>query len=317
MSLRKVFSAVISLSLTCFDALLVASSAHAAVAAQISPSSTFSPSSPTSAFSVTIPAPGVSMTVIDIMVDIREVGNPANKWSLASGCTTASTTLSGCNVSSFTVAGAPGPVDTYAMGSLQKTITLKRPFNGGQQFFSIGATDPVVISFSAGAFTAPASSSTQYEVYVFYNPSGGTPLTATAPVTIQAPSTYDVTFDANGGTGTMATQSASTSTALTSNAFSKTGFTFGGWASSQANATAGTVAYANGAPYAFTSSTTLYAIWTASGGLGGGSSSGSSSSSATLANTGSNTDLATVAAGILALLGALLLISRSRTSWAR
>jgi uncharacterized repeat protein (TIGR02543 family) len=74
------------------------------------------------------------------------------------------------------------------------------------------------------------------------------------------PSNSTVTFDANGGTGTMSNQSASSSTALTSNSFSRTGYTFAGW-NTAANGTG--TAYADGASYPFTSSTTLYAQWTA------------------------------------------------------
>lgn len=69
-----------------------------------------------------------------------------------------------------------------------------------------------------------------------------------------------VTFNANGGTGTMANQTASTSTALTSNTFTRAGYTFAGWADA-ANGTG--TQYANGATYAFTSTRTIYAKWTA------------------------------------------------------
>lgn len=77
-----------------------------------------------------------------------------------------------------------------------------------------------------------------------------------------ASASYTVTFNGNGSTGgSMASQSAGSSTALTANGFTKTGYGFGGWASSVANAASGTVAYANQATYPFTSSATLYAIW--------------------------------------------------------
>ncbi len=67
-----------------------------------------------------------------------------------------------------------------------------------------------------------------------------------------------VSFNANGGTGTMASQTANAGTALTANAFTPAaGFTFDGWATS-AN---GTNAYANGAPYPFTANAALYARW--------------------------------------------------------
>lgn len=68
-----------------------------------------------------------------------------------------------------------------------------------------------------------------------------------------------VTFNANNGSGAMADQSASTSTALSTNAFTRSGYTFAGWNTA---ADGSGTAYANGADYAFTSSTTLYAQWT-------------------------------------------------------
>ena len=75
---------------------------------------------------------------------------------------------------------------------------------------------------------------------------------------------YTVTFNANSGSITTTSQTADTATNLnsaTSLGLSRSGYIFGGWASSAANATAGTVAYADGASYPFTSSSTLYAIW--------------------------------------------------------
>jgi uncharacterized repeat protein (TIGR02543 family) len=74
-------------------------------------------------------------------------------------------------------------------------------------------------------------------------------------------SSNTVTFNANGGNGTMANETASTATALTSNTYTRKNYTFAGWNTS-ANGTG--TAYANGASYPFTSSTTLYAQWKAS-----------------------------------------------------
>jgi hypothetical protein len=70
---------------------------------------------------------------------------------------------------------------------------------------------------------------------------------------------YTVTFNANGGTGTMANQTASTTTALTTNTYTNAGFTFAGWGT----APGGPVVYADGANYNFTADITLYAQWTA------------------------------------------------------
>ena len=71
---------------------------------------------------------------------------------------------------------------------------------------------------------------------------------------------HTVTFNSNGGTGTMSTQVANVPTALTANAFTRTGYTFSGW-----NTAAGGTgtAYANGATYSFAADITLYAQWTA------------------------------------------------------
>ena len=69
-----------------------------------------------------------------------------------------------------------------------------------------------------------------------------------------------VTFDANGGSGSMSNQSASTPTALTANTFTRDGYSFSGW--NTATNGSGT-AYANGATYDFSADVTLYAQWTA------------------------------------------------------
>ncbi|PZU86775.1 MAG: hypothetical protein DI529_08140 [Chryseobacterium sp.] len=99
--------------------------------------------------------------------------------------------------------------------------------------------------------------------YFYLTLGGGAFFASSIVIEYQTSTTsYTVTFNGNGNTGgTMAAQSANTATALTTNTFSKTGYNFGGWASSVANATAGTVAYTDHATYPFSSSTTLYSIW--------------------------------------------------------
>jgi hypothetical protein len=71
---------------------------------------------------------------------------------------------------------------------------------------------------------------------------------------------HTVAFNADGGTGTMAPETASVPTALTRNAFTRTGYSFSGW-STAANGSGTT--YADGATFAFTASGTLYAGWKA------------------------------------------------------
>lgn len=70
---------------------------------------------------------------------------------------------------------------------------------------------------------------------------------------------YTVTFDSNGGAGTMANQTASSPTNLTVNTFTRTGYTFSGW-NTAANGSG--TAYANGASFPFSANATLYAQWT-------------------------------------------------------
>jgi hypothetical protein len=86
----------------------------------------------------------------------------------------------------------------------------------------------------------------------------------TGPVTLYARwtalPTYTVTFNANGGSGSMANQATNVATPLTVNSFTRAGFTFAGWNTA---ADGSGTAYANEASYPFTVSATLYAQWTA------------------------------------------------------
>ncbi|HEY4152444.1 MAG TPA: InlB B-repeat-containing protein, partial [Pseudolysinimonas sp.] len=71
---------------------------------------------------------------------------------------------------------------------------------------------------------------------------------------------HTVTFNNNGGTGTMANEVTNAATALTTNSFTRVGYTFSGW-NTAANGSG--TAYANGASYPFTADATMYAQWTA------------------------------------------------------
>lgn len=78
--------------------------------------------------------------------------------------------------------------------------------------------------------------------------------------TCAAPTEVTVTFNANGGTGTMSDQVVdyNTATALTANAFTRTGYSFAGWATTAD----GSKAYDNQESVTLTKNTTLYALWT-------------------------------------------------------
>ncbi|MGC2175513.1 MAG: InlB B-repeat-containing protein, partial [Acidimicrobiales bacterium] len=86
----------------------------------------------------------------------------------------------------------------------------------------------------------------------------GTPIVSGLATGLAPASSYTVTFNANGGSGTMANETEDTATDLTTNAFTYTGHTFTGW-NTAANGSG--TAYANDASYPFTASATLYAQW--------------------------------------------------------
>lgn len=89
---------------------------------------------------------------------------------------------------------------------------------------------------------------------------GATSGVASASLDFSFSSSFTVTFDANGGSGSMSPQSSSTATNLTPNSYTRSGFTFAGWNTTPDGT--GT-AYPDGASYPFASSTTLYAQWAA------------------------------------------------------
>lgn len=208
------------------------------------------------------------------MIDIENASS--QKWAVNGTCSSMGPagTLASCKIQSISVGGVD--VSDAVAKNMGGMISISRqPAGQTQQFFTSATSNQVVVVFQSGAFTAPATAGSNYTAAVYYN-GGSAPSITGAPVTVAAVN-QTVTFDANGGTGSIAQQTASAQTNLTPNngQITRSGYSFGGWASSAGSST---VAFADGAPYPFTSSTTLYAIWNANGG-GGGS---SSSSAATL-----------------------------------
>jgi uncharacterized repeat protein (TIGR02543 family) len=80
------------------------------------------------------------------------------------------------------------------------------------------------------------------------------------PAPVPNPTAYTVSFNANGGTGSVASQTVNSGSSITlpSNSFSYTGYTFVSWNTNQSGT--GT-SYNAGASYTVTSNVTLYAIW--------------------------------------------------------
>src|ERR1035437_8479771 len=154
----------------------------------------------------------------------------------------------------------------YAQWTTVPTYTVTFNGNGSTGGSMANESASVATALSANAYTrtgytftgwntAANATGTAYANGASYPFSASTTLYAqwtTVP-------TYTVTFNGNGSTGgSMANESASVATALSANAFTRTGYTFTGW-NTAANATG--TAYANGASYPFSASTTLYAQW--------------------------------------------------------
>ena len=154
---------------------------------------------------------------------------------------------------------------TVDLASLSASITFTDPktnggsaitnyqysLNGGLSWSALSPADtssPVTISGLSGGAT--------YSVKLRGLSSLGTGISSDS---INVAMKAIVSFDSNGGTGSMSSQSAYGSSNLTSSAFSRAYFSFAGW-NTAANGTG--TSYANGASYPFTSNSTLYAQWT-------------------------------------------------------
>jgi uncharacterized repeat protein (TIGR02543 family) len=114
-------------------------------------------------------------------------------------------------------------------------------------------------TFSGWATTATALTA-YYGDKALYT-MGSTDVTLFAVWTIVPVTTHAVSFNANGGAGTMAAQTIAenTSANLTANAFTRAGYTFLGWATTSSATVA---VFADSASYAMgTSDVTLYAVW--------------------------------------------------------
>ena len=199
-----------------------------------------------------------------------------------STCATATTLSCGSTLNGTTV-GTPGtahglPSDfslsnygvwyTFTGDGRNTTITVS-PSSGLD-------TEIAVVSGSCGGFTYvsgndsygddsctfPTSSGTTYYVYVAdYHPSHGASYTGT--FTISRTCSYTVSYNANGGTGTMTDSnspyaSGSTVTVLANAFTAPSGMTFSGW-NTAANGSG--TSYSPGATFTISANTTLYAQW--------------------------------------------------------
>ncbi len=158
--------------------------------------------------------------------------------SVPFSCSVSSEGGTGCSITDagfvWKSGSDPSGSDNKTAGTFSTNITGTIPSAGS---FSLGTTYYVKAYATNGKGTVLSETSYQYRV-------------------------QSVTFNGNTSTsGSMSTQYVeyNKSTALTSNAFSKTGYTFAGWAT----AADGDVAYTNGQGVSATANLNLYAKWTA------------------------------------------------------
>jgi len=171
---------------------------------------------------------------------VRAIGSSLTGTAASTGSFTIPTINSGPSSSSVTSSSA----------TISWTSTNQSSWSlSGVGSYSGSSQTSQSVSLSASSSYTPT--------LVITSSTGDTATTTGAPFSTLAQS-FTVTFNANGGTGSMASQTANTATNLTAFGFTPpAGKAFSGWSTSAG----GSVVYANQASYPFTSSATLYAIY--------------------------------------------------------
>jgi uncharacterized repeat protein (TIGR02543 family) len=156
-------------------------------------------------------------------------------------------------------AGAP-PSGFTGVVNTSDSATGHIIFNGANASGVTGNTIVLTITFDVVAvgtsalnldYSVMAAASTFVDLLPYLTINDG-------EVVVPAPPSHTVTFQANGGTGSMAPQTTNVPTALTLNSFTRSGYTFAGW---NTVAGGGGTAYADGATYSFSADIPLYAQW--------------------------------------------------------
>lgn len=159
----------------------------------------------------------------------------------------------GLTPSTQTVTGMTGTPITATSAFTQKG------FYGDMSYAVTSGTLPAGLTLDSATGVISGTPTAASSATITVTASGSTfgLVTTTVTFSVTAPT---VTFNPNGGSGSMSSQSSAGPANLTANVFTRSGFTFAGW---NAAANGSGTAYANQATYAFASSVTLYAQWTA------------------------------------------------------
>ena len=190
-------------------------------------------------------------------------------WATTSGGTTVKYTNK-ASVSNLTTT-SEGKVNLYAVWKAN-TYAVKYNANGGSGTMSNSShTYDTAKTLTANAFTRTGYtfkgwSTTATGAVVYANSASVKNLATSGTFNLYAvweANTYTVAYNANGGSGTMSsvTHTYDTAKTLTANTFTKTGYTFQGWATSN-TATAAQYENKESVTNLATSGTvTLYAVW--------------------------------------------------------
>ena len=162
--------------------------------------------------------------------DYKMIGGSNTSTMTIKECATASGTYS--DVEALSISGAQNSTGTLTTSATFTKKNIRMVFTKGS-------------NVGVGAITITGSgSTTTYSGYT---------------TTCTLPSTVTVTFNANEGEGTMSNQvvTYNATTTLTANTFTRTGYTFQGWAISAS----GAKVYDNEEELTFTEDLNLYAVW--------------------------------------------------------
>lgn len=194
---------------------------------------------------------------------VAETGYKFRSWSVSG--TGAELSSETANPVTFTMGSADATVTATFSALEHYTITYNKGANGSGTIADGEKTEDADFTLSSSTYTYASHLQTgwatsdggdkAYELGGTYT--GNADLTL-YPYWIEQ---YTLTYDANGGSGTMSDTQGNGDITLTANAYTKTGYTFLGWATSQDNADAHTVAYTDKAAYTLSANATLYAVW--------------------------------------------------------
>ena len=186
-------------------------------------------------------------------------------WSTSSSATTATYSAGG----NYT---ANSGATLYAVWEetpvTPTTYTLNYNANGGNGApasqtgngnITLSNTKPTRSGYNfLGWAKSSTATAAQYQPGESFSLTGNTTLYAVWEETPVTPTTYTLTYNANGGSGRPASQTGNGNITLSSTKPTRSGYTFLGWAKSS---TATAAQYQPGESFSLTGNTTLYAVW--------------------------------------------------------